>query len=46
MNKQKSQILIVDDDKTHRNMLKTLLNKWGYDLAEADDGQTAIDMVT
>ncbi|MBT4875414.1 MAG: sigma-54-dependent Fis family transcriptional regulator [Desulfobacula sp.] len=46
MNKQKSQILIVDDDKTHRNMLKTLLNKWGYALAEADDGQTAIDMVT
>jgi two-component system, NtrC family, response regulator HydG len=46
MNKQKSSILIVDDDKTHRNMLKTLLNKWGYALAEADDGQTAIDMVT
>ena len=46
MNKQKSQILIVDDDKTHRNMLKTLLNKWGYALAQADDGQTAIDMVT
>ncbi|WP_299980095.1 sigma-54 dependent transcriptional regulator [Desulfobacula sp.] len=45
MNKPKSNILIVDDDKTHRNMLKTLLNKWGYALAEADDGQTAIDMV-
>lgn len=45
MAKPKNEILIVDDDKTHRNMLKTLLNKWGYALSEADDGQTAIDMV-
>ncbi len=45
MNKQKSHILIVDDDKPHRIMLKTLLNKWGYTLSEADDGQTAIDLV-
>jgi len=43
--KQKSTILIVDDDMTHRNMLKTLLNKWGYTLSEADDGGTAIAMV-
>jgi two-component system response regulator HydG len=46
MSKQKNTILIVDDDKAHRNMLKTLLNKWGYALFEADDGQVAIDMVT
>ena len=46
MSKQKSTILIVDDDQAHRNMLKTLLNKWGYALDEADDGQVAIDMVT
>lgn len=45
MSNQKSCILVVDDDQTHRNMLKTLLNKWGYDLDEADDGQAAIDMV-
>ena len=45
MNKQRSKILIVDDDETHRKMLKTLLKKWGYVLAEADDGQTAIDMI-
>ncbi len=45
MNDLKSDILIVDDDKTHRNMLKTLLSKWGYAISEADDGQTAIDMV-
>ncbi len=42
----KPVILIVDDDATHRNMLKTLLNKWDYALAEADDGQAAIDLVT
>ncbi len=41
----KPVILIVDDDATHRNMLKTLLNKWDYALAEADDGQAAIDLV-
>ena len=45
MAKPKSSILIVDDDQTHRNMLTTLLTKWGYALSEADDGQTAIDMV-
>ena len=45
MKKSKSTILIVDDDQTHRNMLKTLLNKWGYALEEADDGQVAIDLV-
>ena len=43
--KNKSTILIVDDDQTHRNMLKTLLSKWGYNLEEADDGQVAIDLV-
>lgn len=46
MNEKKSDILIVDDDKTHRNMLKTLLDKWGYAIAEADDGQAAIDMIS
>lgn len=45
MSTSKRTILIVDDDKTHRNMLKTLLHKWGYALQEADDGQTAIDRV-
>ncbi len=46
MKKDKSTILIVDDDQAHRSMLKTLLNKWGYDLAEANDGQVAIDRVS
>lgn len=45
MMKNKSTILVVDDDRTHRDMLKTLLTKWGYFIEEADDGQIAIDLV-
>lgn len=45
MTKYQSTILVVDDDRTHRDMLKTLLTKWGYFIEEADDGQVAIDLV-
>ncbi len=45
MNK-KNTILVVDDDTNHRNMLKTLLTKWGYLILEADDGGVAIEKVT
>jgi two-component system response regulator HydG len=45
MSKKKNNILVVDDDTTHRSMLKTLLNKWGYTIFEADDGSTAIERV-
>lgn len=38
-------ILVVDDDLSHRTMLTTLLSGWGYDVSEADDGQSAIDLV-
>jgi two-component system response regulator HydG len=41
----KNQVLIVDDDRAHRIMLKTLLSEWGNDIHEADDGSTAIQMV-
>ena len=40
-----STILIVDDDEAHRTMLVTLLEGWGYAVAEADDGSSAIDQV-
>ena len=39
------KILVVDDDKAHRTMLKTLLGGWGYDVSQAEDGAPAIDMV-
>jgi len=46
MNKQiHTDILVVDDDKGHRTMLKTLLKGWGYTVHEADDGSTAIEEV-
>ena len=35
----------MDDDLAHRTMLRTLLGGWGYTIAEADDGQSAIEEV-
>jgi two-component system response regulator HydG len=43
--RMKNQVLIVDDDRAHRIMLKTLLGEWGHDIYEADDGAIAIQMV-
>ena len=38
-------ILVVDDDRAHRTMLRTLLGGWGYAVHEADDGARAIEKV-
>jgi len=43
--KKNNTILVVDDDLAHRTMLRTLLGGWGYDVAEADDGQSAVEAV-
>jgi len=43
--KTKRTILVVDDDRAHRTMLRTLLSGWGYLIHEADDGETAIAAV-
>jgi two-component system, NtrC family, response regulator HydG len=43
--KSQKTVLIVDDDLTHRTMLRTLLGGWGYTIQEADDGSTAIERV-
>jgi len=45
MMKTKNTILVVDDDLPHRTMLRTLITGWGYQVVEADDGETAIDAV-
>jgi two-component system, NtrC family, response regulator HydG len=45
MNKKQHSLLVVDDDKAHRTMLATLIKGWGYEIFEADDGQTAIERV-
>ena len=39
------KILVVDDDKAHSRMLKTLMTDWGYEIHEADDGTTAVALV-
>jgi two-component system response regulator HydG len=38
-------ILVVDDDRAHRTMLRTLLGGWGYAVQEVDDGARAIEQV-
>jgi two-component system, NtrC family, response regulator HydG len=43
--KPQVSVLVVDDDLSHRTMLKTLLSGWGYEVREADDGETAVNMV-
>ncbi len=42
---KKSSILITDDDKVHRTMLKTLIKSWGYEAFETDDGDKAVQMI-
>lgn len=45
MQNSKTSILVVDDDKAHRTMLRTLMTGWGYAITEADDGSAAMEMV-
>ncbi|MDE5832720.1 MAG: sigma-54 dependent transcriptional regulator, partial [Desulfovibrio sp.] len=37
-----NKILIVDDDKNHRTMLKSHLAEWGWEVAEAENGKEAL----
>ncbi len=39
------RILVVDDDETHRLMLRATLESEGYTIHEADDGMTAVEAV-
>src|SRR5438270_7590367 len=39
------QVLVVDDEPMLRNLLSRLLRMEGYDVLEAEDGQTAINIV-
>jgi two-component system response regulator HydG len=43
--KERCRILVVDDDPTHRFMLRSMLQEWGWDSVEADDGTTAVTAV-
>ena len=39
------KVLVVDDDRSHRFMLKSMFTDWGWDVEEADDGTTAVAAV-
>jgi len=41
----RAKILIVDDERVHRFMLRSLFTEWGWDAEEADDGSTAVAAV-
>ncbi|BCX15704.1 MAG: hypothetical protein KatS3mg097_596 [Candidatus Parcubacteria bacterium] len=41
----KPLILIVDDDKDFRAMMKIALEKYGFQVAEAEDGNKALDLL-
>lgn len=40
-----SRILVVEDDDSHRGMLRTMLKSWGFTVDEAEDGDEAVPMV-
>lgn len=42
----KPKILVVDDERSHRQMIEAVLAAEGYEIAQADTGQAAIDAVT
>ncbi|BBO77352.1 acetoacetate metabolism regulatory protein AtoC [Desulfosarcina widdelii] len=39
------RVMVVDDDSAHRTMLHTLVGGWGYEIIEADDGESAVAAV-
>jgi len=41
----KPKILVVDDERSHRQMIEAVLTAEGYDIALAEDGREAIDAV-
>ncbi len=43
--KEKAKILVVDDEESHRIMLRAVLQDGGYEVAEAADGPEAIRAV-
>lgn len=41
-NQPQYRILVVDDNQINRQLLTTMLNNWGFEVAEAADGEEAI----
>jgi CheY-like chemotaxis protein len=43
MNNPKPLVLVVENNEDSRQMLKTLLEIWGYRVAESEDGEESIE---
>jgi two-component system response regulator HydG len=41
----KPKILVVDDERSHRQMIEAVLSAEGYEITQAENGQAAIDAV-
>jgi phosphoserine phosphatase RsbU/P len=41
---EKRLILVVDDSRLQRKILSSLLNRWGYEVIEAESGQQALEL--
>ena len=44
MEKQAYKILVADDEKEIRDILKLLLSEEGYEVVEAENGKAAVDL--
>ena len=42
MSEHENRILVVDDEERIRRLLKMYLEKEGYEIDEAEDGETAL----
>ncbi len=42
---RRTTILVADDDRSHRLMLTTMIQDWGYAVMEASDGGQALDII-
>ena len=43
-NREKEQILVIEDDDSLRQLFKTALEHAGYEVVEASDGETGVEM--
>ena len=41
----KGRVLVVDDEKNIRDLLRMTLTKAGYEVLEAEDGATAVELI-
>ena len=42
---ERAAVLVVDDEEEIRNVLRLMLTRAGYEVREAEDGETALDRI-